>query len=82
MSLSAEGKIGIVLALLALGVNGALYVFSHPYADIVSWSVIAILALGFVLVAAQHFKIKIDRGTDRPSYCHDCARTKYFQALF
>jgi hypothetical protein len=62
MSLSAEGKIATVLALLGLGETGALYVFPHPDADIVGWSLVAIFALGLPLVVAHHFKIKINRG--------------------
>jgi hypothetical protein len=62
MPFSAEGKIATVLALLGLGGGGALFVLPHPYADIVGWSLIAICAIGLVLVAAHHFEIVIDRG--------------------
>jgi hypothetical protein len=61
MPVSAEGKT-TVWALIGLGGTGALYVFPHPYADIVGWSLVAIFALGLPLVVAHHFKIKINRG--------------------
>ena len=60
MSLSDEGKIATVLALLGLGGAGALFVFPHPYADIVGWLLIATAVIGLIFVAAYHFKIKIN----------------------
>ena len=49
--ISTEGKLGILLSLIGIGGAGALFVFPHPYADYVGWSLIAMAVVGLVLMA-------------------------------
>ena len=53
--ISTEGKLGILLSLIGIGGAGALFVFPHPYADYVGWSLIAMAVVGLVLMAIYHF---------------------------
>src|SRR5581483_4067289 len=52
--ISPEGKIGILLALLAIGGAGALQVFPHPYNDYVGWTLIWVAIVGAVALGVYH----------------------------
>lgn len=54
IQISAEGKLGLLLALVGIGGGGALFVFPHPYADYVGWSLIGISIVGLVLLGVYH----------------------------
>ena len=56
MRISAEGYIGIGLALVGLGGGGALAVSPLTWGPTVGWAMIAVAASGLVLLAFHHYR--------------------------
>jgi hypothetical protein len=56
MRISGEGKVGILLALLALAGGGALAVAHGPLVIVIGWVLIAVALIGGCLLAHNHFE--------------------------
>lgn len=56
MQISTEGKIGIGLALIALGGTGALVVAPPPWGTVIGWGMIVIAGIGVVMLLIHHFR--------------------------
>lgn len=57
--ISAEGTIGIALALVGIGGAGALFVLPHPYADYVGWTLIGIAVAGLIMLGIVHLVSRV-----------------------
>src|ERR1700730_7260141 len=59
MAISTEGKLGLALGLLALGVSGAVWV--APDHTEIGWSMIAVAVVGGIALAHHHFREMLAR---------------------